>query len=76
MSAQANGDMSGAEFDKAGQDEVEGRTGTAKVAERRPTQAPAAGPHAEPSLTNPDATPGTGSLPAPVSDDEADAATG
>ncbi len=27
--------------------------------------APAAGPHAEPSLTNPDATPGTGALPPP-----------
>ncbi len=24
---------------------------------------PAAGPHADPSLTNPDATPGTGALP-------------
>ncbi|MGO4706383.1 hypothetical protein AB4072_11500 [Microvirga sp. 2MCAF38] len=26
---------------------------------------PAAGPHAKPELTNPDATPGTGSLPDP-----------
>lgn len=26
---------------------------------------PAAGPHAKPELTNPDATPGTGSLPEP-----------
>jgi hypothetical protein len=30
---------------------------------------PAAGPHAKPSLTNPDATPGTGVLP-PVEGDD------
>ena len=30
---------------------------------------PAAGPHAKPELTNPDATPGTGMLP-PIDDDD------
>jgi hypothetical protein len=39
-------------------------------ASEAPTKAPdrkmpAAGPHARPELTNPDATPGTGSLPDP-----------
>ena len=30
---------------------------------------PSAGPHADPSLINPDATPGAGSLPSPDEDD-------
>ena len=33
---------------------------------------PAAGPHDEPHLTNPDATPGTGSLPEPGDRDATD----
>lgn len=33
---------------------------------------PAAGPHADPSLTNPDATPGTGALPEPGATDATD----
>ena len=36
------------------------------------TGQPAAGPHADPELTNEDATPGTGSLPDDTSDNEAD----
>lgn len=31
---------------------------------------PAAGPHADPALTNPDATPGTGTLPPAGADDD------
>ena len=34
---------------------------------------PAAGPHAKPELTNPDATPGSGMFPEPGDDDAADA---
>ena len=37
---------------------------------------PAAGPHDEPALANPDATPGTGALPNPATRGDADAATG
>ena len=33
---------------------------------------PAAGPHADPALTNPDATPGAGSLPEPGATDATD----
>ncbi|GAC1330502.1 MAG: hypothetical protein NVSMB26_07960 [Beijerinckiaceae bacterium] len=44
-----------------------GRKGRAQKTprgERPPAPMPPAGPHAEPHLVNPDATPGTGSLPA------------
>lgn len=75
MSGQTGKDTPSAEFDKAGQEEIEGRKGEPEDAPDQP-KAPPAGPHAEPSLTNPDATPGTGSLPDPTSDDEVDAATG
>ena len=37
---------------------------------------PSAGPHATASLTNPDATPGAGALPATTPDDDADAGAG
>lgn len=37
---------------------------------------PAAGPHSKPSLTNPDATPGTGVLTPPGSDEGTDSVTG
>lgn len=37
---------------------------------------PAAGPHATPELTNPDATPGAGSLPQDTTDNDADGGTG
>ena len=40
---------------------------TEKPAGRR---MPAAGPHADPALTNPDATPGTGTLPPAGGDDD------
>jgi hypothetical protein len=48
---------------------------------REPGSSAAAGPHAQPSLTNPDATPGAGTLPDPADRDgeddiDADAATG
>ena len=65
----------GADIDKAGQAEIEGRTGQDKSGKGSP-EMPAAGPHARPSLTNPDATPGTGSLPSTSAGDEADPGTG
>ena len=34
---------------------------------------PAAGPHAKPELTNPDATPGSGMFPAPGDEDDTNA---
>lgn len=36
-------------------------------------QPPPAGPHAKPELTNPDATPGSGMLPADNAEDDANA---
>ena len=40
----------------------------------KPDRLPAAGPHADPRLTNPDATPGSGALPAvgPAANEEGD----
>lgn len=37
---------------------------------------PPAGPHADPALTNPDATPGAGTLPEPGAEGDADAGAG
>jgi hypothetical protein len=37
---------------------------------------PAAGPHADPSLINPDATPGTGALPPAGENEDADSTSG
>jgi len=37
---------------------------------------PSAGPHADPALMNPDATPGTGALTPPGANDETDSGTG
>lgn len=37
---------------------------------------PAAGPHADPSLTNPEATPGAGTLPRSDGGDDVDSASG
>jgi len=39
-------------------------------------EVPAAGPHADPSLINPDATPGTGALPAPGEQNATDSTSG
>ena len=43
--------------------------------ERAPDRMPAAGPHADPSLVNPDLTPGTGSLPSTRQGGDADPGT-
>lgn len=67
-------DRKDADLDRVGQEEIEGRGGAAGPAPA-PDGSPA-GPHAKPSLTNPDATSGTGSLPSASPGDEADAATG
>jgi hypothetical protein len=41
-----------------------------------PGEPPPAGPHADPALTNPDATPGAGALTPAGGHDEADATSG
>jgi hypothetical protein len=56
--------------DAAAQAAVEGRTPDQSGSRRRqPEPSPSAGPHAEPSLVNSNATPGAGSLPSPGEDD-------
>ena len=65
-----------ADLDRVGQEQIEGRAGTPAVPGGVPAGASPAGPHETPSLTNPDATAGTGSLPSPTQGDEVDAATG
>ncbi|WP_237477668.1 hypothetical protein [Lichenibacterium dinghuense] len=68
-------DDDGAALDGRGQAEIEGRA-KAGTADAPAPGAPPAGPHGTPELTEPGATPGTGALPDPGPDDEADAATG
>lgn len=46
--------------------------GDAQESPRKGGAMPAAGPHADPALTNPDATPGAGSLPEPGATDATD----
>ncbi len=59
-----------ASADRAAQDAVEGRTPDQSGKKPKPeAETPSAGPHADPALINPDATPGTGALPAPGEDD-------
>ena len=68
---------SDAALDIAAQEAVEGRAprgGKAKPLHSEP--APSAGPHADPDLVNPDATPGTGSLPTPGEADGLDSTSG
>jgi hypothetical protein len=55
--------------DAAAQAAVEGRTGRNGKEPPHPEPAPSAGPHADPALVNPDATPGAGALPSPGEDD-------
>ena len=50
--------------DAAAQRAIEGRD-RAKADTKPPEAPPAAGPHAETALVNPEATPGTGALPPP-----------
>ena len=70
-------DLADTDFDKAGQDDIEGRSaGTPAGTNGAAKRTKPAGPHAEPALTSPDATPGAGALPSLSPDDEADAATG
>lgn len=64
----------GRAFDRAGQAEIEGRD-AARAIGATPDQHPA-GPHERPELTDPLSTAGTGALPSPTPDGEADAATG
>ena len=42
----------------------------------QPDETPPAGPHADPSLTNPDATPGAGTLTPPGEHDDVDSTSG
>jgi hypothetical protein len=55
--------------DAAAQAAVEGRKPEPRDPQPRALEQVPAGPHAEPALTNPAATPGTGALP-PVDPDE------
>ncbi len=60
--------------DKAAQDAIEGRTpDQGPPAKSAPQQTPAAGPHADPELINPDATPGSGYMPPLEDHKDADA---
>lgn len=58
--------------DAAAQDAIEGRTQPGVAKPRHSEPAPSAGPHADPALVNPDATPGAGALPSPGEDDGLD----
>jgi hypothetical protein len=67
----------GGSADKAAQDMVEGRAPSPSANERKPeNEMPSAGPHADPALVNPDATPGAGALPSPGEDDGLDSTSG
>ena len=65
--------------DAVARDAIEGRTPANSGAKPRhsdPAPAPSAGPHADPDLVNPDATPGTGALPSPGEDDGLESTSG
>ncbi len=66
----------GKAFDRAGQAEIEGRTAPAGEPGAVTPDEPPAGPHAKPELTDPLSTAGTGALPNPTPDGEADPGTG
>lgn len=68
--------LSDTDFDKAGQNAIEGRAGATEPSDVEAADRPVAGSHADAALTNDDATPGTGALPSAAPHDEADAATG
>jgi hypothetical protein len=71
----ASGDKTSA--DKAAQDSIEGRKPEAGSAPKStPAPAPAAGPHADSALTNEDATPGSGYLPSPGDNKDAESPGG
>jgi hypothetical protein len=57
--------------DAAAQRAVEGRE-RPRAKPKASDTPPAAGPHAEPDLVNPEATPGTGALPPPGEQGDAD----
>lgn len=73
MDNSVNAPDAGKSADQIGQAEIEGRTETVEKA--RPDMPPA-GPHASPSLTNAEATPGSGALPVAPPDGEADPGVG
>ncbi len=76
MATKPNSGEDGVSFDERGQAEIEGRGGpTGGAAAPAPGQ-PAAGPHARPEQTNPDATAGTGALPDVTPDGEVDPGVG
>lgn len=64
--------------DAAVQDAVEGRKPDQRGKAPKPAsgQGPSAGPHADPALVNPDATPGAGALPSQGDDDGLESTTG
>ena len=60
------------ESDAAAMAEIEGREPSTGRTPPPAPPGPAAGPHADPALTNPEATPGTGALPNPAPGEDAD----
>ncbi len=65
--------------DKQAQNAIEGRPARGGPEAKTPEGAdrpPTAGPHAEPALVNPDATPGTGALPPAGEHDDVDSTSG
>ena len=65
--------------DKEVQNAVEGRAPRSGAERKTPDAAdrpPTAGPHAEPALVNPDATPGAGTVPPAGEHDDVDSTSG
>jgi hypothetical protein len=62
--------------DVAAQKAVEGRAVKRGVENAEAERPPPAGPHAEPALVNPDATPGAGTLPPAGENEDADSTSG
>ena len=62
--------------DAAAQRAIEGRDQPHADKPKTPERPPSAGPHADASLVNPDATPGTGALPSPGDDDGLESTSG
>jgi hypothetical protein len=64
--------------DKPSQGRKPGEADKSKNRTVRPDESmpPSAGPHAEPGLVNPDATPGAGALPTPGARDGTDSTSG
>lgn len=77
MSETARNPVSGPDTDRTGDRQAsDDRSDDTHPREEEGDAEALAGPHAKPSLTNPDATPGAGALPADTSADEVDPGAG